>query len=158
MKNRGVTSRSRLSPVQMEKFLECYKKGVSIEGSCARAGVNKATFYAFLKDAEINPKTGEPYDETAAQFKFLMDLNNDLFESAVMDEMWKQFLKGRWQIGAWLLERKLPNEYGKFKAKEPKVEKKEKKKVKFENAEIKEEGEDGESDQADGDTSEESDV
>ena len=89
------------------KIIEALEKGDSIEGACGYAGINKTTFHRWYNEG-ANYKSGK-------KRKFHDDVDNakdsatDFYENVIYEAA----KNGKWQAGAWWLERRRADLYNK---------------------------------------------
>lgn len=91
---------------KIEKILDCIRKGAYIETAAAVAGINKSTFYDWLKKGAR--KQGAIYERFSDAVRQAMG-ESQMFDINVIHDC---AAKGNWQAAAWRLERKNPKQWG----------------------------------------------
>jgi hypothetical protein len=107
---------SKFNKATAEQILQFIRAGAYIETAASAAGIDKATFYAWLKKG-ANAKAGE-----------YKDFHDAVTQAAAMAEVRDVLLIGEaakesWQAAAWRLERKFPDRWGQTRRVEVEVRK-----------------------------------
>ena len=88
-----------------EKIVDCLRVGSYIETAVAFAGINKDTFYAWLKRGA---------KETKGPYREFSDAIEKALAEGELDHIKRinEASKTEWQASAWMLERKFPKRWG----------------------------------------------
>jgi len=96
----------KLSRSLITKLSKVIRKGATIDAACKASNINKSTYFRWMKDAEnIDNKM-------AILFKGTVDKALAEYEMELLDNIKIHSAKS-WQAGAWILERRFRNKYGK---------------------------------------------
>ena len=87
---------------QRDQLLANLREGMTIEASCAQAGIGRTTYYEWLK------KSGEGGEWTRE-----VDAAITFSEAVILDKIKRASeLKEDWRGWAWILERRFPQRWG----------------------------------------------
>jgi hypothetical protein len=91
-------ARTKRTPTARERIIEALKLGATHQRACAAAGIKKTTFYDWLaRDPDFSEAVNAAEWYAAEQ---------------ALRAIRRAAREGTWQAGAWLLERRYPEEYG----------------------------------------------
>lgn len=110
---------SKLTPKIQEEILRVIKSGNYIETACAYVGINKSTFYEWLKRGarEKDRVEKNPRAKVRKSEKPYVDFSNAVEKALAQAEIRDVAIIGKaaeenWQAAAWRLERKFPERWG----------------------------------------------
>ena len=110
---------SKLTPEIQEEILRVIKSGNYIETACAYVGINKSTFYEWLKRGarEKDRVAKNPRAKVRKSEKPYVDFHNAVEKALAQAEIRDVAIIGKaaeenWQAAAWRLERKFPERWG----------------------------------------------
>lgn len=110
---------SKLTPKIQEEILRVIKSGNYIETACAYVGINKSTFYEWLKRGarEKDRVAKNPRAKVRKSEKPYVDFSNAVEKALAQAEIRDVAIIGKaaeenWQAAAWRLERKFPERWG----------------------------------------------
>lgn len=110
---------AKLTPAAQRKFLSAVKIGTPYETCCKLAGISYQTFMNWRRRAEAaaatSAKTGEPIPAAEVPFvEFLeaLDAANAEAERVCLARINTAGRRGDWRADAFLLERRIPERYG----------------------------------------------
>ena len=110
---------TKLTPKLQDEIIKVIRSGNYIETACAYVGINKSTFYDWLKRGARekdrvakNPKAKVRKDEQP-----FVDFSNEVEKALAHAEIRDVAIIGKaaeenWQAAAWRLERKFPDRWG----------------------------------------------
>lgn len=110
---------NKLTPKVHDELVKVIRSGNYIETACAYVGINKSTFYEWLKKGarekdrvEKNPKA-----RVKKELKKYVELSNSVEKALAQSEIRDVTLIGKaaetqWQAAAWRLERKFNSRWG----------------------------------------------
>ena len=115
----------KLDAAILTQLLAALQAGAYIETAAAYAGLNKDTFYAWLKrgraakEKALDVESGEINQRKIPKIERAFVEFSDAIEKALADsellalqQIGAASLAGAWQAAAWRLERKFPQRYG----------------------------------------------
>jgi len=110
---------SKLTPKIQEEILRVIKSGNYIETACAYVGINKSTFYEWLKRGarEKDRVAKNPRAKVRKSEQPYVDFSNAVEKALAQAEIRDVAIIGKaaeenWQAAAWRLERKFPERWG----------------------------------------------
>lgn len=110
---------SKLTPEIQEEILRVIKSGNYIETACAYVGINKTTFYDWLrKGAREKERVAQnPKARVKKDLQKYVDFSNAVDKALAQAEIRDVAIIGKaaeenWQAAAWRLERKFPDRWG----------------------------------------------
>lgn len=110
---------SKLTPEIQEEILRIIKSGNYIETACAYVGINKTTFYDWLKKGarEKDRVAQNPRAKVKKDLQIYVDFSNAVEKALAQAEIRDVAIIGKaaeenWQAAAWRLERKFPERWG----------------------------------------------
>lgn len=110
---------SKLTPEIQEEILRVIKSGNYIETACAYVGINKTTFYDWLKKGarEKERVAQNPRARVRKDLQKYVDFSNAVDKALAQAEIRDVAIIGKaaeenWQAAAWRLERKFPDRWG----------------------------------------------
>ena len=106
-KNKKMGLPTSLTPEVQSIILACIKKGAYVETAVVYAGINKDTYYEWMKRAEKEQPGQLHRDFSDAVEKAKAEA--ELLDITIVD---KAARGGQWQASAWRLERKFPQKWG----------------------------------------------
>ena len=120
-KKRGAGGRpTKLTPELQEELVKVIRAGNYIETACAYVGINKTTFYDWMKRGarekeRLERNTNARPKKSEATF---VELSNAIEKALAQAEIRDVAIIGKaaeenWQAAAWRLERKFPERWGK---------------------------------------------
>ena len=89
------------------KIIEALEKGDSIDGACGYAGIDRSTFYAWYNEGATK-KSGKK-----KQFHDNVDKAKSAATDFYENVIYEAAKNGKWQAGAWWLERRRADLYNK---------------------------------------------
>jgi hypothetical protein len=89
------------------KIIEALEKGDSIDGACGYAGIHRSTFYAWYNEGATK-KSGKK-----KQFHDNVDKAKSSATDFYENVIYEAAKSGKWQAGAWWLERRRADLYNK---------------------------------------------
>jgi transposase len=96
----------KLTPETQDKIIQYLRRGAYVETAAAAAGVNKETFYDWLRQGAAKP------DSKFGEFSDAVDKAQAESEVNDLEVITKAAEKGNWNASAWRLERKNPGRWG----------------------------------------------
>ena len=102
--------RTKLTPQMQATIVEALEHGMHQESACARAGINKTTFYRWLDRGESDA----PEDEIYRNFRNAVEKARAKPEAEALEAIKVAWRDGTWQAAAWFLERSHPHKYGRI--------------------------------------------
>lgn len=96
-------SGTKCTPERVNIFVEAFKQGMSITQACTLAGVDRQTYYNWTKRGEAGE---EPYSSFSTAIK-----GATAYLESSMLEIIHAHAVDKWQAAAWVLERRLPEEW-----------------------------------------------
>jgi hypothetical protein len=107
---------TKFNPGLAEQIIQYIRAGAYIETAAVAAGIDKATFYAWLKKGAS--------DDSGPYFDFALAVHQAMAMSEVRDVLLiGEAAKESWQAAAWRLERKFPDRWGQTRRVEVEVKK-----------------------------------
>ena len=110
---------TKLTPKIQEEILQVIRSGNYIETACAYTGINKSTFYLWLKRGarEKDRVANNPRAKIRKNEKKYVDFSNAVEKALAHAEIRDVAIIGKaaekeWQAAAWRLERKFPDRWG----------------------------------------------
>lgn len=101
---------SKLDEVTKEKLLAAIKKGHTLKGACAFAGVSYKTLHEWVQRGEgVNRRRART--DQFAEFADALKKADELAKVALV-ERWRSHFSDSWQAIATYMERRWPEEYG----------------------------------------------
>lgn len=98
----------KLTPGWIKKFVKYIRQGTPAKIACMACGVDESTYYRWLREAR------DGQNDLAVRLAAEVEKAEPEFEAAVLRRIYAAADHPRsWQAGAWLLERKFPDRYGK---------------------------------------------
>ena len=97
---------TKLTKETQERFLEALKMGLPYELCAEYAGITSTTFYDWMKRGKAEP------DSRYAKFSNAVKTEQGASALAVMARIREAANNGQWQAGAWILERRFPQHFG----------------------------------------------
>lgn len=109
-KNKGGRP-SKLTPELQEEIVISIKRGDWTETTCATVGIDKSTFYAWMKRGkkETRHTRYKKFYEEVKRAQAISEARAVAIISKAAEKYWK--------AGAWMLERKYPEKWGKSRTK-----------------------------------------
>lgn len=98
---------TKFNKTTIDKIIEAIKKGDTIQGACGYAGIHKSTFYDWYNEG-AKYKSGKK-KEFHDRVEIAKASATDFYENVIYDAA----KKGKWQAGAWWLERRRADKYNK---------------------------------------------
>ena len=98
---------SKFNDTVCDKLIEAFEKGDSIEGACGYAGITSQTYHNWYNKGK---------DKKSGKWKNFCDRVDTARDSAVdfyENVIYEAAKNGKWQAGAWWLERRKPDLYNK---------------------------------------------
>ena len=98
---------TKFNKTTCDKIIEALEKGDTINGACGYAGIHKSTFYNWYNEG-AKYKTGQKreFHDDVDKAK---DTATDFYENVI----YQAAKYGKWQAGAWWLERRRADTYNK---------------------------------------------
>ncbi len=98
------------NPEAISDFLNGIKLGMSIKSACEYAGISEEVFYYWQRKADEEESAGRPgkHCEFIRKYKKA----RATFQARHLSRITQASDDGTWQASAWLLERRIPDEYG----------------------------------------------
>ena len=106
-----MPAKSKLTRELIEKAVKIIERGNYDKVAIDILGINKGTWYAWMKQGEIDANKGvnslkaEFFNSIKKAEAAAIDRNLSIIQKAAME--------GNWQASAWYLERKYPEQWGK---------------------------------------------
>lgn len=110
---------TKLTPELQDEIIKVIRSGNYIETACAYVGINKSTFYDWLKRGarEKDRLAKNPRAKVRKSEKPFVDFSNAIEKALAHAEIRDVAIIGKaaeenWQAAAWRLERKFPDRWG----------------------------------------------
>ena len=110
---------TKLTPELQDEIIKVIRSGNYIETACAYVGINKSTFYDWLKRGarEKDRIAKNPRAKVRKSEKPFVDFSNAIEKALAHAEIRDVAIIGKaaeenWQAAAWRLERKFPDRWG----------------------------------------------
>lgn len=96
-----------------ERFLKAVELGLPIKECCACAGICEGTFYSYWHKAERDEADGKTIRQSK-YLKFIKSVKESKakFATKHLGNITNAADNGTWQASAWLLERRMPDDFG----------------------------------------------
>lgn len=109
---------AKISRDLIDEILTYKENGLSDKDVCAMVGINVATFYRWLKEAETGIDGNNP-NKRATDLALKKELSDGLQKARTAFKAYhiQQITaasKKNWQASAWILERMFPKEFGRI--------------------------------------------
>lgn len=102
----------------IDSIAKAISNGLNNNDACSIAGVSRASFYSWLKDAEEalrNPEAKKKIKHVGLKLELLDAIKNAESKYKLFHlQNIMQASRSTWQASAWILERKYPEEFGKI--------------------------------------------
>jgi len=109
----------KLTPKIQDEIIKVIRSGNYIETACAYVGINKTTFYDWLRKGarEKDRVESNPRARVKKDLKKYVDFSNEVEKALAHAEIRDVAIIGKaaekeWQAAAWRLERKFPDRWG----------------------------------------------
>lgn len=109
----------KLTKKLQEEILKVIRSGNYIETACAYVGINKSTFYDWLKKGarELDRVEANPRASVTKDMRKYVDFSQEIDSALAYAEIRDVAIIGKaaeenWQASAWRLERKFPDRWG----------------------------------------------
>ena len=112
----------KINKALIDKIVSAIRQGAYIETAAAYAGINKDTFYDWLKkgarEKEERQKALENKEKRLKKYQLQVEFTDSIEKAMAESELFdlstitQAAKNGVWQAAAWRLERKFPKRYG----------------------------------------------